>query len=435
MVKYKHKMSIEDLKKQKSRSLYVLAAIVLLAILWHPAVVGQTTDELSELKQEKQKQLNEILQRISSLQAEIKQRRSLASSLKNDIAIIDLEIAETEAQILATREKIDVTNLEIAEVTASIVQTEADIDQQKEVLKKLIAQIYDLDQRSPLEIALEHDNFTDFLNQLQYATSIQEISQETLTKIKLLKQELELRQSALKKQKSDLDILQRQYELAEAGLNGQRLAKQQILDETRGQEQAYQRLLAESEGLEEQIAREIFDLEVELRKRLGDSRVPAQKGLLAWPMDGILTQGYGNTGFTSLGYTFHNGIDLAAAAGTPIYSAGDGVVLHTGTGGGAYGNWVTIKHTLGKATLIGLYAHMSSFNVNPGQVLLAGDLVGFEGNTGNTTRLLYGPHRGYHLHFTLFDVQGYGVAEGKFPNIYGPYRVPYGATYNPLEFL
>jgi hypothetical protein len=64
-----------------------------------------------------------------------------------------------------------------------------------------------------------------------------------------------------------------------------------------------------------------------------------------------------------------------------------------------------------------------------------GDLIGFEGNTGNTTRLLYGPHRGYHLHFTIFDARGFGVAEGAHPKTYGAYQVPYGAPYNPLDFL
>jgi len=73
--------------------------------------------------------------------------------------------------------------------------------------------------------------------------------------------------------------------------------------------------------------------------------------------------------------------------------------------------------------------------MSPGQSVQMGDLVGFEGNTGNTTRLLYGPHRGYHLHFTIFDARGFGVQDGAYPNIYGPYTVPFGATYNPLDFL
>lgn len=413
------------------------AFTIMLTFSFVPQVVGQNVDELNSLKQDKQRKLDEINKKISGIQSDIKQTKSKASTLKNEIALVNLEIAETEAQIEATGDNIDATNLEIADVTDQIIKTEVEIKKTKENLKQLIRQLNEMDEMSPLEIALDNDNFTEFLDQLQYATTIQDQTQGTLGQVKKLKEELDQRQLDLKKQKAKLDELQNQLELAQAGLSGQRTAKQSILDQTRGQEKIYQKLLAEQEGLEEQISKEIYNLEAEIRKKLGNRRLPPKKGLLAWPMNGTLTQGYGNTGFTSLGYNFHNGIDVASAAGTPIYAVADGVVLDAGTGQGAYGNWVTIKHavTAGGRSLISLYAHMSSFKVRDGQEIKQGDLIGFEGNTGNTTRLLYGPHRGYHLHFTLFDEEGYGVAAGAYPNIFGPYRVPYGYTYNPLEFL
>lgn len=417
-----------------------VALLLSLNLVFFPMVAGYTVDELNKMKQERQQKLNDVQKRISSLQTEIRQKQNSAASLKNEIAIVDLQIAETEAQIEITNGKIDVTNLDIAEVTDRIVKTESEIADQKDILRGLIAEINDLDQRTPLEIALENDNFGQFLDQLQYTISVQERSQSVLNEIKRLKIELEIKQADLKRQKTELDNLKAQLATVEAQLSGQRVAKQQVLDKTRGQERAYQRLLAESEGLEDAIEKEIYDLEVELRAKLGNRRLPAQKGLLAWPIDGTLTQGYGNTGFRSLGYNFHNGIDIAAPAGTPIYAAADGVVLDVGTGNGAYGNWVTIKHTISTKSgsnrqLITLYAHMSSFRMKDGQSVKQGDLVGFEGNTGNTTRLLYGSHRGYHIHFTVFDVDSYGVAEGANTKIFGPYRVPYGATYNPFDFL
>lgn len=399
-------------------------------------VRGQTVDDLQKQKQEKQQKLNDILKKIAGFQAEINQRRKQANTLSNEIATVNLEIAQTEAQIEATKDKIDVVNFEIADVTEMIVYTEGKIKDQKDVLKDLIGQINDLDQRSPLEVALENDNFTDFLDQMQYTVNIQQRSQEVLGEVKKLKSELEIEQSSLKKHKTDLDIYNEQMTIAEAGLKGQRLAKQQILDETKGQERAYQKLLAAQEKEEEAIQKEINDLESEISKKLGNRRAPARKGLLAWPVDGTLTQGYGNTGFTSLGYSFHNGIDVAGPAGTPIYAVADGVVEDTGKGNGSYGVWVTIRHaniTAGRS-FISLYGHMSSYRVSEGQKIKAGDLIGFEGNTGNTTRLLYGPHRGYHLHFTLFDAEGYGVRRGVKTGL-GVNDIPYGATYNPLDFL
>jgi murein DD-endopeptidase MepM/ murein hydrolase activator NlpD len=414
----------------------MLIAFVFSAVYSNAPVAGQTADELVRQKAEKQKRLQDVTRRVSELQAEINQKKSLARTLNNEIAILNLEIAQTEAKIEETEAKIDTTNLEIADVTNTIIQTEQDIAKNKEFLKKLISQIYDLDSLSPLEIALENDNFSEFLNQLQYTTNIQEQSQEALNQIKKLKAELEIRNAELKKIKADLDALNDELELTQAGLNGQRVAKQQILDQTKSQERSYQKLLTESKGLEDQIEREIYELDAEISKKLGNRRLPPKKGLFMWPMEGTMTQGYGNTGFTSLGYNFHNGIDVAAPAGRQIYAVYDGVVEATGTGNGAYGNWVAIRHNVSaNRQLVSLYGHMSSFRMKKGQAVKQGDLVGFEGNTGNTTRILYGPHRGYHLHFTVFDGEGFGISQGTLVKQFGTYYVPYGATYNPMDFL
>ncbi len=416
----------------------LLIASVVFALSTKPQAAGQTADDLSQQKQAKQAQLQDILKKISDYQSEIKQRQSQANSLKNELNILGLQIAETKAQIEATKDKIDAANLEIADVTDKIVKTESQIAQEKTILKTLVADINDLDQRSPLEIALENDNFQQFIDQVQYASSVQEQSQEALTKIKQLEVDLEVRQADLKTERSNLSDLLSQLDLTKAGLATQQKSKQSILDQTRGQEKAYQQLLTDSEKQEFALNKEIEDLDDAISAKLGNRRLRANHGLLAWPMDGTLTQGYGRTGFTSLGYTFHNGIDLAAPPGTPIYAAADGTVVNTGTGSGAYGNWVAVKHDTGKFEthpIITLYGHMSGFRVSAGQTLKQGDLVGFEGNTGNTTRLLYGPHRGYHLHFTVMDAEGYGVTDGKYTNVYGAYSVPFGATYNPLDFL
>lgn len=439
MVKYLRMFShLKYRSKHKVRIIVtsLLLSAVVFATYGNVPVLGQAADDLVQQKAEKQRKLQDITNKINDLSAEINQRKSLARTLNNEIAILNLEIAQTEAKLEETAAKIDTTNLEIADVTDNIIKTERDIAKNKEILKKLISQIHELDQMTPLEIALENDNFAEFLNQLQYTTNIQEESQESLSQIKKLRQELELRNTELKRFRAELDDLSDELEITQAGLDGQRLAKQQILDQTKSQERTYQKLLVDSKGLEDQIEKEIYDLDAAISAKLGNRRLPPKKGLFMWPMEGVLTQGYGRTGFTSLGYSSHNGLDIAAPAGRQIVAVYDGTVEDSGTGQGAYGNWVTIRHTItGGRQLISLYAHMSSFKMVKGQQVKMGDLVGFEGNTGNTTRLLYGPHRGYHLHFTIFDAEGYGVSQGTLVKQFGAYRVPYGASYNPMDFL
>ncbi|MBF0597567.1 peptidoglycan DD-metalloendopeptidase family protein [Faecalibacter rhinopitheci] len=86
----------------------------------------------------------------------------------------------------------------------------------------------------------------------------------------------------------------------------------------------------------------------------------------------------------------HNGLDFAAATGTPIYATGDGTVKMAGMNAG-YGNVVILKHSKGFETL---YAHMSRIKARNGQKVKRGDLIGYVGTTGLST----GPHLHYEIH-------------------------------------
>lgn len=87
--------------------------------------------------------------------------------------------------------------------------------------------------------------------------------------------------------------------------------------------------------------------------------------------------------------TNHNGIDLAAPSGTPIYASSNGVVIDSGYSGSA-GNYVIIQHSDGIYTS---YFHMSRRAARNNQKLKRGELIGYVGSTGDST----GPH----LHFAV----------------------------------
>lgn len=85
----------------------------------------------------------------------------------------------------------------------------------------------------------------------------------------------------------------------------------------------------------------------------------------------------------------HQGIDMAAPVGTPVFATGDGVVVFAGWQRG-YGNLIKIKHELGTETR---YAHLSKIRVKQGQRVSRNTLIGDIGNTGRST----GPHLHYEV--------------------------------------
>lgn len=85
----------------------------------------------------------------------------------------------------------------------------------------------------------------------------------------------------------------------------------------------------------------------------------------------------------------HNGIDIPAAHGTPIYATADGIVGRAQRLGG-YGNYVEIEHGNAIQTR---YGHMSSYVVRSGQQVKKGEIIGYVGSTGRST--------GNHLHYEV----------------------------------
>lgn len=85
----------------------------------------------------------------------------------------------------------------------------------------------------------------------------------------------------------------------------------------------------------------------------------------------------------------HEGVDIAASTGTPIYAAASGRVIFAGWKSG-YGKCVIINHGNGYQTV---YGHASTIYVRSGQYINKGERIAAVGSTGRST----GPH----LHFEV----------------------------------
>ena len=87
----------------------------------------------------------------------------------------------------------------------------------------------------------------------------------------------------------------------------------------------------------------------------------------------------------------HEGIDLSARLGTPIYATADGLVLQAGYRAGGFGKKVLLDHGFGYRTL---YGHCNEVLVKPGQEVQRGEVIARVGSTG----LSKAPHLHYEVH-------------------------------------
>lgn len=104
-----------------------------------------------------------------------------------------------------------------------------------------------------------------------------------------------------------------------------------------------------------------------------------------WPLKGVLSSGFGWRRGRR-----HHGIDIAAPKGKPIRAARGGHVVYAGSGISGYGNLIVIRHMGSYATV---YGHLSKIQVERGQFVPKGEVIGLVGSTGHSTN----PH----LHFEI----------------------------------
>ncbi|MGB7630855.1 MAG: M23 family metallopeptidase [Candidatus Deferrimicrobium sp.] len=103
------------------------------------------------------------------------------------------------------------------------------------------------------------------------------------------------------------------------------------------------------------------------------------------PVAGTVSSGFGNRSGGR-----HAGIDILAPAGAEVRAASAGLAEYTGNGKRGYGNVVILDHGEGITTL---YGHLATIDVQSGETVPAGAVIGTIGRSGNATT--------HHLHFEL----------------------------------
>lgn len=372
------------------------------------------------------RQLERQIQDIQNLKNQTAQQKSSkeaeVNNLKQQISNLNSDIKKLQGQLVEVGQKINETDNNIKETTQNIQELEAQIASNKATIRNLVESLYKSALvRNEVVAVVSADQLSDVFSDIEYSNTIQMRIQTLLDEIIEKKIALDATNQNLVNQKATLASTQGALQSTKESIEN---SKKSVQNKAKASEIAVNQLNSslnnlnsQQKSLEERrkaTAVELANLEVALLRQFGrgGGTVCSARGY-AWPVQGgRITQGFGMTSFArtgAYGGAGHNGIDIGAPTGTPVYATASGTVVSVGFNDNSYGKWVVIRHTDG---YFSLYGHLSQQRVSNGQTVNRGDRIGDIGDTGFAT----GPH----LHFTIY-----------LPNSLRVGSSPQGAPVNP----
>ncbi len=419
---------------------WILTAIAISCVV--PFLVsGQTAEEIREQIQKRNADIEQLNKEIAQYEKQLVDVGAKKQTLQGTLNALEISRKQLNAKINVTKNNISNTEGEIRQLSGSIASKEQSMQRDFKGLAQAINRINEIDSVTFVEQVLSNDSVSTMWDEYEENQSFQDALSEHIDALEVAKQVLVVSKTESEQKKAELETQRKRLSGEQQALEVNRREQQALLAQTKNQESNYQKILRDKQAAKDQFEQSLNELESKLDYALDPSRLPAAgKGILRWPLDNVkVTQYFGNTDFARSGaYSGkgHNGIDFRAPIGTFVKAALAGTVEGTGNtdavrGCYSYGKWVLIKHGNGLTTL---YAHLSQINVQKGEQVATGEVIGYAGNTGYAT----GPH----LHFTVYASNGVRVMKlGESTGRKSPCATatipvsPLGAYLNPMDYL
>jgi murein DD-endopeptidase MepM/ murein hydrolase activator NlpD len=370
------------------------------------AIVILTTALLTTVSDtiyDKQHQLQGLNGQIVATKTQIAQLLAQERQLQGEIAAFDAQLRAVQAQIDQETAKLVLLAQQVDQAKEQLALKEAELAQHIADFGRRMRLMYKSGQISGLELIFSAANFTDLMNRVVFFNVI---VREDRRQVAALQKE----RAAIEAMKADLEAKKAEQARVVKQVQDQKAQLQAVRDQRAAREQQIAAIEAKFQGLLADMEAQRAALQAQIASLIHESFRARSSGKWKWPIDGVITQGFGCTSYpfepydpTCATHHFHSGIDIATDYGTPVH-ASDGGIVHNftmGCGWGpglcGYGRYVVMVHAGGFTTL---YGHLSSWAVADGVQVDKDTVIGYEGSTGNST----GPH----LHFEI-DLAGMPV--------------------------
>lgn len=407
----------------------VMAAIMLLTLLISILPTKASAASSSEIR----KQINslqddrkEIKNQISELQVQYQATSDEISDIVARKNVIDQEIGLLHSEIININEQIGAYSVLIADQQEELDAAEARFDQLNEDCKTRIQAMEEEGTVSYWAVLFKANSFSDLLDRLNMVEEIASSDTRRLQELSDAAQRVEDAQAELAGEKAELEVTRAELDGTQKELDAKRQEADDLIVQliAKSEELKLQQedLEAEDEELLAQIAlkeQEYNEAKLEEWLAYMATYVPPTTVAPSVPISDPNGSNSGNNSNSNSGVTvgsswlvpcsykmisspfgfrespttgasrYHQGVDLAANAGTPIVASRGGTVTIASYSNSA-GYYVTINHGDGFSSI---YMHMTNYVVSSGQKVNQGQTIGYVGSTGIST--------GNHLHFGI----------------------------------
>jgi septal ring factor EnvC (AmiA/AmiB activator) len=316
--------------------------------------------------------LRKVQERRRSLEGELGKLRSQEKSLLGEVERLELEERLAGEKLRETRLLLERTNAAMDQTLRRVQALTRSVDETRPVLAARARSLYKLGELSYLRLLLSVDHPSDIFRGYRFVTALARRDNQRMAAFRADLAALAATKAELEKKTSQALALRADLERARQGLDADRKRKTALLTQ-----------IVEKKELHAAYLKELEEAEAKLTSLLqglgeGEFSVPiaAFKGSLPWPATGRVRTPFGlrkHARFDT--YTVQNGIEIEAAADTPVAAVHEGSVVFADRFQG-YGLLVVLDHG-GKHH--SLYAHLGEVKVQVGQRLPAGALVGTVG--------------------------------------------------------
>jgi murein DD-endopeptidase MepM/ murein hydrolase activator NlpD len=376
-------------------SLLAMALALLASCL--VAVATAPAEENSEKLEAVEEKIGAVEEREGVLTSEVAAMGEEISALEGQVAALRTQEAAVEEELAAKEAELEQAEAELKEALERLETLRGRLKRALVSLRERLVAIYAYGSTDITAAILSAENYDDIVARTEYFEAINDSDEALAERVRSLRDEakklvrvrkiskltIEDARDEIAAREQRLEVTRSTLEAREGALLAARAKRRQTLNSVRGELHQHEEIAAD---LRAEIAQEIAEATGGLPLPAGPLPSPSAAGLI-WPVEGTFTSGFG--------YRWgrmHEGIDIAAAEGTPIRAAASGTVIlmQSEYESGGYGNYSCIDHGGGLSTC---YAHQSSFATSSGASVSQGDLIGYVGNTGHS----YGAH----LHFEV----------------------------------